>query len=51
MSEKERVILSNLEKVLPYLTDAKKEYLIGYGDGLAAALQENTTNEPTRKAG
>lgn len=40
MSEKERTILENLGKVLPNLTESKKEYLIGLGDGIAMAREE-----------
>lgn len=51
MSEKGKAVLDNLEKALPHIPEAKREYLVGYGDGLAAALEKNKSSESDQKAG
>lgn len=40
MSEKEKEIGQTIEKVLSKLPDGKKEYLLGYAEGLAAMADQ-----------
>lgn len=51
MLEKEKTILENLGKVIPNLSEAKKEYLLGVGDGIALAKGEKTSSKQDKKAG
>lgn len=37
MSEKDKRIMETFGKVIPQLSEAKKEYLLGLGDGMALA--------------
>ena len=37
MSEKEKKIAGTLKRVLPNLPEAKKEYLLGFAEGMALA--------------
>lgn len=37
MSEQEKKILESISKVLPSLPEAKKEWLLGFGEGIAFA--------------
>ena len=36
MSEKEKQVLGNLEKMVPNMTEVEMARLVGYGEGLAA---------------
>lgn len=38
MSDKETKIMKTFEEIIPKLSDADKTYLLGYGEGLAAAV-------------
>lgn len=44
MSEKEKQVLGNLEKMVPNMTEVEMARLVGYGEGLAA--RENRAGEP-----
>ena len=37
MSDKEKTIAKKLEKALPSIPDAKKEYFMGFAEGVEAA--------------
>lgn len=41
MSDNEKKILATFAAVIPKLTDAQKQYLLGYGEGLAAAKSKS----------
>lgn len=55
MSEKEKHVAETLAKVLEILPDGKKEYLIGYAEGVTAMAQQAveqsdpSTTHSTRK--
>lgn len=51
MLDKEKMILENLEKVLPKIPEAKKEYFLGVADGLAMAYERKQMNDPEQKDG
>lgn len=40
MSEKEKQILETFGRVIPELSEAKKEFLLGFGEGLAFKARE-----------
>ena len=44
MSEKEKQVLINLEKMVPNMTELEMARLVGYGEGLAA--RENRVENP-----
>lgn len=44
MSEKEKQVLGNLEKMVPNMTEVEMARLVGYGEGLAA--REDRAGEP-----
>ena len=52
MSEKERHIAEKLAKACEVLPDSKREYLIGYAEGVAAmAAKKALASKETEEAG
>lgn len=45
MSEKEKNIAKTLEKALSSIPDAKKEYFLGFAEGVEAANKSNAEKE------
>lgn len=45
MSEKEKQVLGNLEKMVPNMTEVEMARLVGYGEGLAAR-EDRAGEEP-----
>lgn len=45
MSEKEKQVLGNLEKMIPNMTESEMARLVGYGEGLAAR-EDRAGEEP-----
>lgn len=43
MSEKEKQVLGNLEKMVPNMTEVEMARLVGYGEGLAARENRDAT--------
>ena len=50
MSEKEKQVLNNLEKLIPKMTDVELAQLIGFGMGLAAREDRPENPESNRAA-
>ena len=50
MSEKEKKIAKILAETFNTLPDGKKEYLIGYAEGVAAMAQKSEKAEPEGEA-
>mgnify|MGYP004689520973 CR=1 FL=1 len=44
MSEKEKNVVSVLAKAVDTLSDSKKEYLLGYAEGVIAAAEAKEKN-------
>lgn len=54
MSEKEKQVLGNLEKMVPNMTEVEMARLVGYGEGLAAREDragENADIQPALAGG
>ena len=51
MSEKEKQISKTLEAVLPALPDEKKEYLLGFAEGIAAVTGLKNRAEAEKQPG
>lgn len=49
MSEKEKKILETFEKVLPDLTEAEKEKLLSFGEGMAFMKTKEKKREKKRR--
>lgn len=45
MSEKEVKIMQTFAEVIPTLSDEDKAYLLGFGEGMAAAIKPKPTDE------
>lgn len=45
MSEKEKTICKNLEKALSSIPEAKKEYFLGFAEGVDAAKKKQEEKE------
>lgn len=50
MSEKEKQVLDNLEKMVPNMTEVEMARLVGYGEGLAAREGRAENPESNRAA-
>ena len=50
MSEKEKKIANNLGKALEMLPDGKREFLIGYAEGVAAMASRQQAPAPKAEA-
>lgn len=50
MSEKEKQVLGNLEKMVPNMTELEMARLVGYGEGLAAREDRPEKTESDREA-
>ena len=51
MSEKEKRISETLEKVIPNLPEEKKEYLLGFAEGIAAVTSLKNRPEAEKQPG
>lgn len=49
MSERERKIAENLAEAVARLPDSKKEFLLGYAEGVAAMADKAKAEEADRK--
>lgn len=45
MSEKQKKILETFKRVLPEMSKEDQNYLLGYGEGMAAALKKKESEE------
>lgn len=45
MSEKQKKILETFKQVLPEMSKEDQNYLLGYGEGVAAALKKKESEE------
>lgn len=50
MSEKEKQIAENLVKACALLPDEKKEFLLGYAEGVAAMAEKKSQSEQAENA-
>lgn len=46
MSEKQQKILEIFKEILPQMPSNSQDYLLGYGEGMAAALKDNASEKP-----
>ncbi len=46
MSEKQKQILDTFKQVLPKMSTEDQSYLLGYGEGMAAALKKEKQETP-----
>lgn len=51
MSEKEKRICRALAKALEAIPEEKKEYFLGFAEGVEAAMRGSAESEPTTTAG
>ena len=49
MSEKEKTICKNLEKALSSIPEAKKEYFLGFAEGVDAAKKKQEEADAEKK--
>lgn len=45
MSEKQQKILEIFKEILPQMPSNSQDYLLGYGEGMAAALKDNASEK------
>ena len=51
MSERERLILENLARVLPQMPETMKERLMGYGDCMAEVMRQSVPVTAIQQSG
>ena len=47
MNEKQKKIIENIEKILPYLTKIELEKLLSFGEGMAFIVERQARTENT----
>lgn len=51
MSEKQKQILETFKRVLPKMSTEDQSYLLGYGEGLVAAMKKGKDDGSNRNSG